>query len=129
MKYIAINDFSNPANSPVKLSGDQKHKTDAKGQPLKHHIHKGAQFEIGQAPEFASLTPAEKVLVAHLMVSGKIAEATDAKVKAVNAEVESDAKRDAADLAASKAVSPVTVAEVLAQLPALVAAAVAKAKA
>ena len=121
MKYICINDFPNPQGNPIKLTGSQKHVL-VGGKEAKSHIHKGAVFEIGQATEFAGLSPAEKELVAHLAVAGKIAEATDATVKRIEAEVEADAARAESDAKLSKAAPGL--ADLLKALPDMIAAAV-----
>lgn len=123
MKYICLNDFPNPQGNPIVLGEGQKHVT-VGGKEHKQHIHKGATFNIGSASEYKDLSPAEKELVAHLVVSGKIAEATEASTKRVNAEVAADAARAEADAKATKASAQPGVAELLKALPDMIAAAV-----
>lgn len=124
MKYICTNDFPNPIGNPITLGDSQKHVTDANGRELKNHIHKGAQFSIGSATEFKDLSPAEKTLVAHLTVSGKIAEAKDATVTKINDEVKADKSRAKADAEKATSSAALSVSDVLKSLPELIAAAV-----
>lgn len=97
MKFICTSDFPNPQGEVIKLTGDQKHLTDANGKELKNHIHEGAVFNIGSATEFAQLSPSEKTLVAQLKTSGKITEATDAAVKRITEKVKLDESRKVSD--------------------------------
>jgi len=123
MKYICTTDFPNPQGNPIVLGDGQKHLL-VGGKECKAHIHKGAVFNIGSATEYAQLSPSEKELVAHLVVSGKIAEASEATVKRINAEVEADNKLAESDAKAAKAAEEPSISEVLAALPAMIAAAV-----
>jgi len=136
MKYICINDFPNPVGKPIvieplkdengKDTRDQTHVVIG-GKPCREHIHKGAVFNIGTATEFKELAPAEKILVSHLMVSKKIAEATDDTIKRVDSEVKSDAELVKRDAEAEKAVRGPSMSEIMEALPDLIAKAVAAA--
>lgn len=123
MKYICTTDFPNPQGNPIVLGDSQKHVI-VDGKELKQHIHKGAIFNIGTATEYKDLSPTEKELVAHLMVSGKIAEATDATVKRIKAEAAADEDRAERDAATTKAAVQPGITKILEALPGLIAAAV-----
>lgn len=137
MKYIVTNDFPNPVGNPIVIAdvpgedGKPARKQapiatvkDKSGKEIQCHIHKGVIFNIGTASEYKELAPAEKTLVAQLVVSKKIAEATPATIKRVDDEVAADKLRIERDEKAAKANRGATIAEILAALPDLIAGAV-----
>lgn len=126
MKYICTNPFPNPPGKPIVIADikDESGKTTVKqshitvdGKEAKEHVHKGAIFNIGTASTFSDLSPAEKTLVAQLVVSKKIAEATPQTVERINKEVAAEklvVERDAARDAKSDPMAPLR--EILAAL-------------
>lgn len=95
MKLIALKDFRNVAALGLKQDGKSK----IKDAIHDDHIHKGAQFEIGSGKDLAALhknEPGTAQIVAQLFVSKCVGDASDSEVvKAVQAEVEVDKKREA----------------------------------
>lgn len=85
MKFIALKDFAK-VGPLIEI--------EIPGQIHDRHIHKGAIFEIGQGDVLKKMDPSAKALIAQLVVTSCIGDATDAKlVKAVNDEIEMDAQR------------------------------------
>jgi hypothetical protein len=142
MFYICTNAFANPTGKPIKIEnvsdeaaklagltkGFSQTYLTVGGKPAETHIHKGAVFAIGSATDEKDLSPADKTLVAQLMVAKKIERATPGAVARISAEVateqataDRDKKRDALS-------DPVKVlAELVAGLPDAIASAVAEA--
>jgi hypothetical protein len=136
MRYIATSDFANPPGNPVVIEDIKDEKGAVvraqapvvlNGKPCKTHVQKGAVFTIGTATEYKDLSPAERTLVAQLMVARKIADATDANVKRIDAEVKDDKARAERDAQAAASLRGPTMAEIMAALPNLIASAVAAA--
>lgn len=140
MNYICTNDFPNPVGNPIVVKdfvledGKPARKQaplvtakDKAGKELHPHIHKGVVFSIGTGSAYDELAPAEKTLVAQLMVSKKIAVATPEAIRRVDKEVEADKLREERDAKLAKQMRGATVDEVLKALPDLISAATATA--
>jgi hypothetical protein len=87
MKLIALKDFRNVPSLELEIK-DALHPS---------HIHKGATFEIGKAAALKDCSKTDQQLIAQLIVSSSVGDATDENVvKAVKAEVDADEKREKA---------------------------------
>jgi len=87
MKFIAKKDFARVAELVDVVDP----------QGLKHpgHVHKGTTFSIGKADALGDLSKRDQMLVATLILSGSVADATDAKaVKAVQDDIAQDKRRE-----------------------------------
>lgn len=87
MQLIALRDiYRTPSMGDIQIEG----------QLNERHIHKGAVFSIGTADSLKKLLPEERLLVAQLVVSKAVGDATDPKVvKAVQDELAAEKRREA----------------------------------
>lgn len=94
MKLIALKNFRNVPSLGLKLADANKN-----GQ-----IDKGEVFELGDGKDIKSCNNHFKTLIAQLVYAGCAGDASDAKlVEAVKAEVEAEARREAAAKKAAEA--------------------------